>query len=126
MVNDYVQHLETWIKTKGLKKQDANVAAFLAVRELVKARLDDGYSATVIFDFLRDTKQIDVCYDTFLKYVHRHVRPPRRRRKAGTVVSKKQSGKVAEPTDNKTQAVETPGPLKGFVYNPVPNPDELL
>lgn len=60
MDSDYVKQLDAWIKEKGITKQDANVAAFLAVREHVKARLEDGYSATVIFAYLRDTKQIDV------------------------------------------------------------------
>jgi hypothetical protein len=77
MGSNYVDDLEAWVKAKGGRKPDANVAAFLAVRDLVKARMDDGYSATIIHAFLRDSQQIDFCYDTFLKYVHRYVKPAR-------------------------------------------------
>lgn len=80
-----VRQLDEWIKAH------VNVAAFLALRELVKERLDDGYSATVIFAYRRDTKRIDVCYDTFLKYVHRHLRPPRPRLKAPVADTEKKS-----------------------------------
>lgn len=73
MESKYIEDLEAWVKAKAIKKPDANVAAFLAVRDLVKARLDDGYSATIIHDFLRAGQHIDICYDTFLKYVHRYV-----------------------------------------------------
>lgn len=82
MGSKYIDDLEAWVKAKAIKKPDANVAAFLAVRDLVKARLDDGYSATIIHDFLRAGQHIDICYDTFLKYVHRYVQPPRKEPKA--------------------------------------------
>lgn len=51
MTSDYSQQLNEWIKAKDMKKHDANVAEFLAVRALVKERIGNGYAATVIFAF---------------------------------------------------------------------------
>lgn len=82
MEKDYAEQLRDSVKAKRLKGHDRNVAAFLAVQDLVKERLAEGYSATAIFGFLRERQQIEFCYDTFLKYVHRYVQAPRKGPKA--------------------------------------------
>ena len=125
MDNKYISELEAWVKAKAIKKPDANVAAFLAVRDLVKARLDDGYSATIIHDFLRAGQHIDVCYDTFLKYVHRYVQPPRkgpkaRGRTAPTV------GHVLSAGIASTGKRDTSSGIAGFTFNPNPKREDLI
>lgn len=123
--SNYVQQLDEWIKTKGLKKADANVAAFLAVREVVKARLDEGYSAAIIHAYLCDGHQIDVCYDTFLRYVHRYVQPPRK----GSLAKNR---RPAVTTDRLSRALDKPQEsppttsMSGFVFNANPKREDLL
>jgi hypothetical protein len=125
MDNKYISELDAWVKAKAIKKPDANVAAFLAVRELVKARLDDGYSATIIHDFLRANQQIDFCYDTFLKYVHRYVQPPRKGQKAkgrpAQIGSKLSSADIAS-----TVKRENASGITGFTFNPFPKREDLI
>jgi len=125
MDNKYISELEAWVKAKAIKKPDANVAAFLAVRDLVKARLDDGYSATIIHDFLRSGQQIDFCYDTFLKYVHRYVQPPRKGPKArgrpAQTGSKVPSADIASAVKR-----DTSSGIPGFTFNPCPKREDLI
>jgi len=125
MGSNYVDDLEAWVKAKGGRKPDANVAAFLAVRDLVKARLDDGYSATIIHAFLRDSQQIDFCYDTFLKYVHRYVKPARKGSKARRRTA--WAGGKAPSADNaSTVKRDTSSGIPGFTFNPIPNREDLI
>lgn len=125
MSSNYVDDLEAWVKAKGSNKPDANVAAFLAVRDLVKARLDDGYSATIIHAFLRDSQQIDFCYDTFLKYVHRYVKPSRKRQ-----VAKGRTARMDGQTPSADSASivkrDTSSGIQGFTFNSTPNREELI
>jgi hypothetical protein len=125
MGSNYVDDLEAWVKEKGSKKPDANVAAFLAVRDLVKARLDDGFSATIIHAFLRDSQQIDFCYDTFLKYVHRYVRPPRKRQltKSRIALTGDQKPSVVSASTVKS---DTFSGIQGFTFSSTPNREELI
>lgn len=125
MDSKYVENLEDWIKAKGMKKPDANVAAFLAVRDLVKARLDDGYSATTIHEFLRDGKQIDICYDTFLKYVHRYVQPARKTKTAARRSLQLGTAASAIANADKKQSSTTSG-IPGFTFNPIPDVKNLI
>jgi predicted Ser/Thr protein kinase len=125
MSSNYVDDLEAWVKAKGSKKPDANVAAFLAVRDLVKARLDDGYSATISHAFLRDSQQIDVCYDTFLKYVHRYVKPSRKRQVAKGRTAR-MDGQMPSPDSASTVKRDTSSGIQGFTFNSTPNREELI
>lgn len=125
MDNKYISELDAWVKAKAIKKPDANVAAFLAVRDLVKARLDDGYSATIIHDFLRANQQIDFCYDTFLKYVHRYVQPPRKGQKAKGRPAQTGS-KVSSADIASTVKRDTASGITGFTFNPFPKREDLI
>ena len=125
MESNYVDDLEAWIKAKAIKKPDANVAAFLAVRDMVKARLDEGYSATIIHDFLRAGQQIDVCYDTFLKYVHRYVQPPRKGPKAkGKTTRTVGHAPIAGVAS--TGKSDTSSGIPGFTFNSNPKREDLI
>ena len=125
MGSNYVDDLEAWVKAKAIKKPDANVAAFLAVRDLVKARLDDGYSATIIHEFLRAGQHIDICYDTFLKYVHRYVRPPRKGPQAKGRTSRT-GGPVLLADVASTRKRDTSAGIPGFTFNPNPKREDLI
>lgn len=125
MGSNYVDDLEAWVKAKGGRKPDANVAAFLAVRDLVKARMDDGYSATIIHAFLRDSQQIDFCYDTFLKYVHRYVKPARKGAKAKSRTAR-MGGQAPSADSASTVKRDTPSGIQGFTFNSTPNREELI
>ena len=125
MSSNYVDDLEAWVKAKGSKKPDANVAAFLAVRDLVKARLDDGYSATIIHAFLRDSQQIDFCYDTFLKYVHRYVKPSRKRQVAKGRTAR-MDGQTPSADSASTVKRDTSSGIQGFTFNSTSNREELI
>lgn len=124
MDNKYISELDAWIKAKAIKKPDANVAAFLAVRELVKARLDDGYSATIIHDFLRSGQQIDFCYDTFLKYVHRYVQAPRKGPKSKSRTTR--TGNEATKPGNASLQRDTSSTVSGFTFNSTPKREDLI
>lgn len=125
MGTKYIDDLNAWIKAKNIKKPDANVAAFLAVRDLVKARLDDGYSATIIHDFLRAGQHIDICYDTFLKYVHRYVQPPRKGPKARARTTRVET-QAPNAGSVSTVKRETPSGNQGFTFNPFPKREDLF
>jgi hypothetical protein len=125
MGSKYVEDLEAWVKAKAIKKPDANVAAFLAVRDLVKARLDDGYSAKIIHEYLRAGQHIDICYDTFLKYVHRYVQPPRKGPKVKGRTSR--TGGHATGADvASTGKRDTSSGIQGFTFNPNPKREDLI
>lgn len=125
MGGKYIDDLEAWVIAKGGKKPDANVAAFLAVRDVVKARLDDGYSATIIHAFLRESQLIDFCYDTFLKYVHRYVQPPRKRQTAKGRTAR--MGGQAPSTDSASAVKrDTSSGIQGFTFNPSPKSEDLI
>jgi hypothetical protein len=125
MGSKYVDDLEAWVKAKAIKKPDANLAAFLAVRELVKARLDDGYSATIIHEFLRAGQHIDICYDTFLKYVHRYVQPPRKGPKAKGRTARTVGHGLSAGTAS-TGKRDTSSGILGFTFNSNPKPEDLI
>jgi hypothetical protein len=125
MGSKYVGDLEAWVKAKAIKKPDANVAAFLAVRDLVKARLDDGYSATIIHEFLRAGQHIDICYDTFLKYVHRYVQPPRKGPKARGRTTRTVGHALGAGTAS-TGKRDTSSGISGFTFNPNPKREDLI
>ena len=125
MESKYIDDLEAWVKAKAIKKPDANVAAFLAVRDLVKARLDDGYSATIIHDFLRAGQHIDICYDTFLKYVHRYVQPPRKGPKAKGKTSRTTAHVLVADVASTGKRDTSPG-IQGFTFNPNPKWEDLI
>ncbi|WP_332879653.1 TraK family protein [Massilia sp. S19_KUP03_FR1] len=125
MGSNYVDDLEAWVKAKAIKKPDANLAAFLVVRDMVKARLDEGYSATIIHGFLRAGQHIDICYDTFLKYVHRYVQPPRKGPKARGKTTRT-VGHAPGAGIAGTGKRDSSSGIVGFTFNPNPKREDLI
>ncbi|WP_298236545.1 TraK family protein [uncultured Azohydromonas sp.] len=72
----YVEELAAWVQDQPPKRrgQDTNAVAFLAVREDVEAAIAAGFPLTTIWRHLHETRRLGFRYDTFLKYVRKHVR----------------------------------------------------
>lgn len=100
----YVEELAAWVQDQPPKRgQDTNVVAFLAVREDVEAAIAAGFPLTTIWRHLHKTRRLGFRYDTFLKYVRKHVRP----------------GAPAAPA----QSVAASPPCPAPVSSPVPPPE---
>jgi Family of unknown function (DUF5338) len=107
-----------------------NRAAFLALRDEVKQALDDGWPIKEIWETLHEEGGIAFSYTVFCRYVKRLIVVQRSKRGWEDDLVKKQKEKnMGKPAsaglrqkDNKTA---TTG-LRGFVYNPVPNEEELF
>ena len=105
-----------------------NRATFLAVKDDVKQALDDGWPVKAIWETLHEEGKIVFIYQTFRTYVNRLIVVQRSKRgwENDLVKKEKNRGKPASvgvrQNDNKTA---TTG-LRGFVYNPVPNEEELF
>ena len=114
-------------KAQGARNRK-NKAAFLAVRDQVRKALDDGWSMFAIWETLHDEKKILTSYESFRRHVNRLIVVQRSKRgwEHDLVKKEKNMGTPASAgvrqKDNKTA---TTG-LRGFVYNPVPNEEELF
>ncbi len=130
MAEDFSNQLAQWVEQRGLQTSDKNLVAFMAVRDDVKLAIDAGYAVKTVWANLRETGRIDLGYKTFLNYVRRSLGPlpdP----EAGPVRPAVAAVAAAAPPSRETNPVKTPArvlPLEmpGFVYNPVPNKEELL
>ena len=114
-------------KAQGARNRK-NKAAFLAVRDQVRKALDDGWSMFAIWETLHDEKKILTSYESFRRHVKRLIVVQRSKRgwEHDLVKKEKNMGTPASAgvrqKDNKTA---TTG-LRGFVYNPVPDEEELF
>ena len=117
MTKEYPEQLGAWLRRRQTSRRDRNLAAFLAAADDVRAALRSGYPMKTIWTNLFESKRIAFRYDAFLRYVHRYIfsadgsspyapnqkQPPQ---------------KIIAATSSKHQA--------GFMFNPVPNKEELL
>src|SRR5690606_16329572 len=107
-----------------------NLVAFMTVRDDVKLAIDAGYAVKTVWANLRETGRIDLGYKTFLNYVRRCLGPSPEPaaaspvRLATTVPAPAPPSRESNPV--KTPARVLPLEMPGFVYNPVPNKEELL
>ena len=130
MAEDFSNQLAQWVKQRGLQTSDKNFVAFMAVRDDVKLAIDAGYSVKTVWANLRETDLIDLGYKTFLNYVRRCLGPfpdPA----AGSPVRPATTVAAVAPPSRETNPVKTPArvmplAMPGFVYDPVPNKEELL
>ncbi|OJW51151.1 MAG: hypothetical protein BGO67_12555 [Alphaproteobacteria bacterium 41-28] len=114
MPKDYKEELAAWIK-KGeasSSKRDKNLITFLAVRADVKAALEAGYTLKIIWKHLHGKGKILYNYETFLKYVRHHITQAK-----GNHPEQK-AGVVTKP--------QSPAPLPGFTFNPIPKKEDLF
>ena len=130
MAEDFSNQLAQWVQHRGLQRSGKNLVAFMAVRDDVKLAIDAGYAVKTVWANLRETGRIDLGYKTFLNYVRRCVGllpDPA----AGSPVKPATTVAAAGPLSRQSNPVKTPTrvlplAMPGFVYNPVPNKEELL
>jgi hypothetical protein len=79
MASKYTDELAAWIRGHDAPGRGRNLVAFLAVKPDVSAALAEGYSVKTIWTHMNATKRIEFGYETFLTYVHKHLKPARGR-----------------------------------------------
>lgn len=130
MAEDFSTQLAQWVELRGLRRSDKNLVAFMAVRDDVKLAIDAGYAVKTVWANLRETGRINLGYKTFLNYVRRCLGPfPEPAvaspvRPATTVAAEAPPSRKSNPVKTPTRVM--PLAMPGFVYNPVPNKEELL
>lgn len=110
-MGNYPNDLAEWLsESRGNKSTHATtLASFLAVSENVREAIDAGFELKTIWEHLRERKRVSFRYETFLKYVHRHI-------KKSTSTKK---------TKNQSQS-KTANASTSFSFSPNPKKDELL
>ena len=134
MAEDFSNQLAQWVEQRGLQTSDKNLVAFMAVRDDVKLAIDAGYAVKTVWANLRETGRIDLGYKTFLNYVRRCLGPlpdpaaasPVRPTATATATVAAAAAPSRESNPVKTPARVLPLAMPGFVYDPVPNKEELL
>lgn len=127
----YTQELAEWV-TRGetsRPRQDKNVVAFLAVKSDIQAAISAGYSLMTIWAHLHAKGTIAYRYETFLKHVRRHLKAPSPgvNRQAGMEAMNPAEPQAPSKTEPRaTPHPPKPGPAAGFIFNPIPNKEELL
>ena len=129
MGKNFSEELGEWLSRRNRTQRDRNLVAFLAVLDDVKDGLKTGYSAKAVWAYLLESKRIEFGYDTFLNYAKRFIDSKQR----DQVVTKSQTASKSiapdtasnctAPTVAKTVGSEAQAT---FVFNPVPNKEELL
>ena len=129
MGKNFSEELGEWLSRRNRKQRDRNLVAFLAVLDDVKDGLKTGYSAKSVWAYLLESKRIGFGYDTFLNYANRFIDSEQRYR---AVTKSQAASKFLAPhiapnrtasTAEKTVKSEAQAT---FVFNPVPNKEELL
>jgi hypothetical protein len=125
MAEDFSKQLAQWVEQRGLQQSDKNLVAFMAVRDDVKLAIDAGYAVKTVWANLRETGRIDLAYKTFLNYVRRCLGPlPDRAASSPVRPTVAPSSRESSPVKTPTRVM--PLAMPGFVYDPVPNKEELL
>ena len=131
MAEDFSNQLAQWVQHRGLQRSGKNLVAFMAVRDDVKLAIDAGYAVKTVWANLRETGRIDLGYKTFLNYVRRCLGPSPDPAAASLVRPTVAAVAAAAPPSRESNPVKTPTrvmplAMPGFVYDPVPNKEELL
>jgi hypothetical protein len=109
---------------------------FLAHKDLIEARLQEGYAAKAIWKHLRDAEVISQSYSQFTRHVNKHTtwgQAQRAAKRQGSGSGKPANTAEAAPTvtspgtaaqtGSKRAPIEPPKPFK---WNPVPLSDEEI
>lgn len=129
MPRSYSDHLAEWVKRREESaRRDRNLVAFLAVKDDVKQAVDAGYAVKTIWAHMCEGKRVTFGYDTFLKYVKRHIRQPHDDA-TGVVAAPSRQSMAPKHRSNPDRAAPRAGgqdPLAGFTFNAAPNKEELI
>ncbi|HAT8252351.1 TPA: conjugal transfer protein TraK [Legionella pneumophila] len=82
---------------------------FIALKEDIREALDKGCSMKAVWETLSDEGQISFGYKAFRHYVLKLIKSEQENTK-----------------DDKQSKSKTTNEIKGFTFNPIPNPEELL
>lgn len=117
-------------KLKNKPSQAAiNNALFLALKAEIKEAMDDGHNVFCIWETLHEEEKLKFSYETFRKYVKRIIHSPSDSAKqqmdpvainTGNTNTAQKSTKKEEVTQPKNSGIP------GFVYNPIPNKEDLF
>ncbi len=116
MAKSYTEELAEWLKKKGpSRRKDKSTIAFLAIRDDIKAAMDEGYSLLTIWEHLHETGKIPFQYETFCKHVRRHIK---------TVDKSKPMPVEKAPPVDKTKPKKKE--LSGFSFDATPKKEDLI
>ncbi|WP_367607872.1 TraK family protein [Legionella sp. W05-934-2] len=96
------------LSEKKNKRSNAKIE-FLALKEDIQEALDKGCSMKAVWETLSDEGQISFGYKAFRHYVLKLIK------------SEQENTKDDKQRENKPK-----NEIKGFTFNPIPNPEELL
>jgi len=110
----YMEELAAWVKKREASRQrrDKNLVTFLALRSDMKAAIGAGYTVKTIWEHLLEIKKISCGYETFLRHIRHHITQAK-----GSHPEQK-AGVVTKP--------QSPAPLPGFTFNPIPKKEDLF
>lgn len=102
---------ERVIQNQSAKKNKRSSAKieFIALQEEIREALDKGCSMKAVWETLTDEGQISFGYKAFRHYVLKLIKPAQENTK-----------------DEKQRKSKTSNEIKGFTFNPIPNPEKLL
>lgn len=118
MPKSYTDELAGWIKSREAKKprRDLCTVSFLAVKDDIKAALDNGYSRKIIWEHMCESGKIQCAYQTFAKQIRKYITNEPEKTSPETPAKPKRAS-VQKPKQQKTSS---------FTFNPKPNKEELL
>jgi hypothetical protein len=102
-----------------------NRAAFLALRDEIRAAMEDGWSVKVIWETLRDEGKISFSYPAFCGYANRLILSPHQAKAVKVETTAVTESNQA--TKQTPKQVEKKKPqATGFTFNSDPNKEDLF
>ncbi|ARK64860.1 hypothetical protein CJO71_18305 [Burkholderia ubonensis] len=130
MAKNFSDELAAWVEQRrhsAKHKRNEYLVAFLAVRNDVIEATAAGYALKTIWEHMRATGRVSFRYETFLKYVRRHIADssvpgvtPARRGIDRARSDKLKTNEIGSPKKGEIPAIG------GFSFKATPNGDELL
>jgi hypothetical protein len=115
MAKRYTDELADWLKKKGSSnRKDKSIIAFLAIRDDIRAAMNEGYSLQTIWEHLHETGKIPFQYETFCKHVRRYIK---------TVDKSKLPVEKVQPVDETKPKKKE---VSGFSFDATPKKEELI
>ncbi len=109
---------------KGMIHQQK--VAFLAIKTEVEKAMNAGYTLKEIHSLFVEMKSINCKYETFLGYVRTHIK---NKDKTSPLPKTSEPGNVSnrvKPDRQKREPIVARSIERKFIFNPTPNPDELI
>ena len=101
-------------RNNTISDNSKNKVAFLALQTDIAAALKDGWSKKAIWETLSLEEKISFSYKTFCLYVSKFIE------------SQHQPNSQEKSKEDKQKETKAKNEIKGFSFNPIPNPEELF